>query len=256
MLDYPALLKSLGLNDSETKIYLVSLELGPAPAQMLVKRGGFSRPSTYVAIESLVTKGLMSSQPMGKRHLYTAEPPDRLVAFAESQARAFTTKVQQMSEAVEGLRMMQHGERPTVKFYEGVEGLKAILHDLVTSNAEKLDEIANIDAMRQIFSIEELKPAQAILNKKKMKGRALLLGNVSFVRPGVEARLLPKNIFNFQGDILIYGDKIAMVTYTGKIIGAVIENNVLADTYRGLFDLAWKGAQDFPQPENTKKPSS
>jgi sugar-specific transcriptional regulator TrmB len=247
MANYTPLLRSLGLNESEADIYLTGLEIGPSSAQTLVKRTGYSRPAAYDAIDALLEKGLLSSQKRGKRFLYAAEPPERLVAFAESQAKVFESRVKQAASAVEDLKMLQHGERPTVKFFEGIEGLKAILLDVVSSKPETTLEIANLDAVNTFLSVTERKAVQSILVKNKSKGRALLLGEVARVRPGVEARVLPKGTFDFYGDLLVYGDKISMVTFKDRIVGAVVENGILADTWRVLFDLAWKGASSFPK---------
>ena len=246
MPDYKNLLRSIGLNESEAAVYLAALESGPAQPQALVKRSGFSRPATYLAIEQLVHKGLMSSVQKGKRFVYAAEPPERLVNFGRSQVNNLQIKVGEIERVIEDLHLMQRGERPSVKSFEGADGLKAILQDLVASKPESTEEIVNIDVLRKVFSNEELEAAQNILSKFKAKGRALLAGKVSAVRSGVQARLLPEE-FVFHGDILIFGNKIAMVSYKDKVMGVVIENAVLADTYRALFELAWRGAKEFPE---------
>lgn len=246
MPDYKSLLRSIGLNESEVAVYLTSLELGPAQAQLLVKRSGFSRPATYLAIEQLTKKGLLSSVLRGKRHLYAAEPPERLLNYGRARLDNMATKLTEVESVLEDLRLMQKGERPSAKFFEGPLGLRSILQDLVASKPESVDEICNIDSMRKLFSAKELEAAQNILDKHKARGRALFAGRISAVRKGVEARILPKE-FQFDGDILIYNNKIAMVSYKDKILGVVIENPILANTYRVLFELAWRGAREYPK---------
>ncbi len=247
MSDHKSLLRSIGLNESEVDVYLSALETGPSQAQSLVKKSGFSRPATYQAIEQLVKKGLMTSVQQGKRFLYAAEPPERLVNYGKSQVNNLAVKVGEIEQSLDDLRLMQHGERPAVKFYEGIQGLKAILQDLADTKPDSTLEIANMDSVRDVFSAEELHSVQRVLVKFKAKGRALMSGKVTTIRPGVEARLLPKGEFNFHGDILVYGNKIAMVSFKGKMVGVVIENPVLAETYRALFELAWRGSRDYPE---------
>lgn len=246
MPDYKTLLRSIGLNESEVAVYLTNLEIGPAQAQNLVKRSGFSRPATYLAIEQLTKKGLLSSVLRGKRHLYAAEPPERLLNYGRARLDNMATKLGEIEGVLEDLRMLQKGERPSVKFFEGALGLRSILQDLVNSKPESIDEIVNIDALRKVFGGKELEAAQNVLDRVKAKGRALFAGHVSAVRKNVEARILPKE-FQFAGDIMIYNDKIAMVSYKDRIMGTVIQNAVLADTYRALFELAWRGAREFPK---------
>jgi len=50
-------LQKLGLSDKESKVYLASLELGPAPIAAIAKQASVNRPTTYVIIESLIKKG-------------------------------------------------------------------------------------------------------------------------------------------------------------------------------------------------------
>jgi len=243
MPDYLGLLRSVGLNESEAQIYLTNLEVGPAAPQLLVEKSGFSRPATYLAIDQLVQKGLLHSVKRGKRNLYVAESPERLLRYARGYAQKVDAKVADIADVLDDLKLMQRGERPLVKFYEGADGLKEILEDLVESDPESTEEIANIDAVKEIFSTAELRDVQNILDKRKTKGRALLMGDVKETRSKIETRILPKGSFDFDGDLLIYGDKVAMVSFKGKIVGVVVESKVIADTHRVLFELAWRTAK-------------
>lgn len=246
MKDYASILKNIGLNESEAKVYIANLELGSSPAHILVKESGFSRPAAYQAIEALIKKGLISSVLKGKRSVYIAESPDRLLYFGEAQLKDVQTKVNELSSILDILKMMQRGDRPVMRFVEGLEGLKTILHDLADTRPEDTTEIVNVDAMRRVFTEEELKSVQGVLVDFKAKGRALLAGDVRFVRKGVEARVLPGDRFPFSGDFIAYGNKLAVVSYKEKLIGVLIESQVIADTFRTLFDFAWIGAKEYP----------
>ncbi|HEX9113717.1 MAG TPA: helix-turn-helix domain-containing protein, partial [Nitrospirota bacterium] len=61
MLQWNTLLRSLGFTDSESKIYLISLEMGPSSVQDIAKKADVSRVTTYAVIESLAKHGLMST---------------------------------------------------------------------------------------------------------------------------------------------------------------------------------------------------
>ena len=81
MAQWEKLLRSLGFNESEAKLYLVSLEMGPSPVQDIAKKAKVSRVTAYAAIEKLNEFGLMSTAQRNKKHLYAAESPERLVSF-------------------------------------------------------------------------------------------------------------------------------------------------------------------------------
>jgi sugar-specific transcriptional regulator TrmB len=246
MTDYVSLLRSIGLNESEAKVYLTNLELGPSPAHILVKRSGFSRPATYQAIDMLLEKGLITSVLRGKRNVYIAESPDRLMAVGHLQVQNLQSKVDDLQSVLDTLKLMQRGDRPVMRFVEGLEGLKMILQDLADTRPESTTEIVNIDSLGNVFSVEELKSVQGVLSDLKSGGRALLAGKVGSVRKGVKAKILPEAFSHFSGDFIAYGNKLAIVSYKQKLIGIVIESQVIADTFRTLFDLAWIGAEDYP----------
>jgi len=71
-------LEKLGLSDKEAAVYLASLELGPSPVQVISRKAEVNRATTYVMIEVLLQKGLMSTFDKGKKTMYTAEKPERL----------------------------------------------------------------------------------------------------------------------------------------------------------------------------------
>jgi sugar-specific transcriptional regulator TrmB len=246
MIDFVNLLRSIGLNESEAKVYLTNLEIGPAPAHILVKRSGFSRPATYQAIDMLLEKGLITSVLRGKRNVYIAESPDRLLNVGDVQVRNLQSKVNDLRSSVDTLKMMQRGDRPVMRFVEGLDGLKIILQDIADTKPESTTEITNVDALGKVFTVEELDEVQHYLSDLKSKGRALLAGNVSVVRKGVEARILPGNAFDFAGDFIAYGNKLAIVSFKDKLIGVVIESEVIANTFRVLFNFAWMGAKEYP----------
>ena len=50
----------LGLSEKEAAVYLASLELGPAPVQDISHKAKVNRATTYVMIESLMGRGLIS----------------------------------------------------------------------------------------------------------------------------------------------------------------------------------------------------
>ena len=60
-------LEKIGLAEKEAKVFLASLELGSSAAQKIAKKAEINRATTYVIIEKLMKKGLMSSVEKGKR---------------------------------------------------------------------------------------------------------------------------------------------------------------------------------------------
>ena len=76
-------LEHLGLSEKESRVYLAALELGPSPVQDISHKAHVNRATTYVMIEALSARGLLSTFQKGKKRFYAAESPDRLLTIVE-----------------------------------------------------------------------------------------------------------------------------------------------------------------------------
>jgi len=244
MAQWNTLLKSLGFTDSEAKIYLLSLEIGPSSVQDLAKKAKVSRVTTYAVIEMLSTRGLMSNVQKGKKTLYAAESPERLVSFVQTRVKQMETTLKDVEGLIGDLKLLQRGEKPVVKMFEGKEGLKAIQDDILATSPDVMYEMSNIDALYSLFPKEVFSPYRKELDKRNIK----IEGIVQHALP-VEARKnftvfqVSKTDASFFGNITIYRNKIALTSLQGKNISVLIESEVLAQTMKELFQLAEKGTK-------------
>ena len=78
-------LKQLDLSDRQVVVYEALLRLGPASIRDVATEAGVNRGSTYETLKQLVTKGIVSYFPKGKRRVFQAEDPERLLTLAESK---------------------------------------------------------------------------------------------------------------------------------------------------------------------------
>jgi sugar-specific transcriptional regulator TrmB len=243
MAQWEKLFKSLGFTESEAKIYLISLETGPSPVQELAKKARVSRVTTYAVIESLMKDGLMSTVQRGKKNLYVAESPERLVSFVHSRVKTMEATLKEIESSIHDLKILQRGEKPVVKMFEGVQGLRALQDDILKTAPKHIDEYGNVDTISAIFTREDLQPFRKELDRLKITGRFLYSGAVVHSpREGVKVKRLPEGRAPFNGDVIIYGSKTAFSTFHGKLISVIIESDVIADTMRSMFELAWQSS--------------
>lgn len=238
MAQWTKLLKTLGFTDSESKIYLISLEMGASSVQDIAKQADVSRVTTYAVIESLTKHGLMSSVQKGKKTYYTAESPERLVSYVQNRMKNMEATLKEVEVAINDLKLMQGGEKPIVKLFEGPEALKAIHDDVILSKPTTVDEFYNADEIMSLYDADELNTFKEKLAKLNPKIRGFILTNQDPKGFGknVSITKLSKDKHNFDGDVLVYGNKIALSTFKGRHISVLIESKVLADTMRAMFD--------------------
>lgn len=243
MKDIASILRSLGLLESEIKTYMTALEHGPQTALDLADKSKLSRQGVYTAIESLMERGIMSSVLRGKKRFYAAEHPDKLLAYAKRRATEMNERVQDLERSLPELELQIGGERPTVRMFEGKEGVRAIISDMEQSMPKEVQEMADFDALNKVLSKEDLLPLKRQIDKRKTRVKGIYAGTPSGpTRVNVDRFYLPKEYKNFHSNITIYGDKIALVTLEGKMYSVILESAVLANTLRILHELALKCA--------------
>jgi sugar-specific transcriptional regulator TrmB len=59
-------LKNLGLNEKEAKVYVALLQCPGATAYLIARHSGLKRPTTYVVLEDLIDKGVVTKIPRAK----------------------------------------------------------------------------------------------------------------------------------------------------------------------------------------------
>jgi sugar-specific transcriptional regulator TrmB len=245
-------LQKLGLSEKEAKVYLASLELGPSVVQLIARKAGVNRATTYVMIESLIKKGLMSSFEKGKKRFFTAEPPEQLLAILRKQESEIKEKEKSLEELLPELRALFAGaeEKPRVRFFEGLEGLKALQNDILNSKFSSLEEFVALDECYRILPPGEKDHRQKIAEKTKdIPVRVIYTTSKGKILPQFEGkrerRFVPLEKFPFTTEINIYGSKVAIASCKGKVIGVIIENKDIADALRAFFNLAWEAAEKY-----------
>lgn len=237
------ILKSLGLLDSEISTYLAALVKGPSTVIDLSKKSKLSRQATYTAIEMLTERGLMSSVQQGKKRLYAAEPATKLLAYAKRKDAELHDRVSDLERLLPDIELQTGGEKPVVKVFEGKEGIKAIIQDMLQSPAKESFELTDLDAMHAVISSEELKESRSVVKRTRRKVRGIYSGEPKEgdqVDPESHV-FLPSDESGFEANIGIYGNRLACMTFKGKMYSVLIDSEPLVKAMRILFKHAMKG---------------
>lgn len=241
MTNIKKLLSSLGLLDSEIKTYLAALQNGPSTVIELSKQTGLSRQACYVAIEALSNRGIMSSAMHGKKRFFAAEHPEKLVSYAEHKEKNLQETIQDLKRALPELELRVGGEKPVVKVFEGKEGIRAIIEDLSEEKPQIIREITDADALYSVLTPQDLQSLRADLQKAKTQVNGIYTGTTSEKNPVQSNRIfLDENKKGFSSNISVYKNKIALMTFKGKMYSIIVESPELAQAFNILFDLAFE----------------
>lgn len=244
-------LVTLGISENEGKVYLAALEMGQATAQEVARKTGLSRVTTYAMIESLTSRGLISSlEKEGKRY-FSAESPERLKSLLHSKKVALEEKERELDSFMPELKALAAGakEKPTVRFYEGMEGLISMRQDLLRFRNIRLQVVQAKDDYYSVVPVELRKQQNKSLTEHGVRSRTIFTFREPFIPPEgtsfIEFHQVPKEQFPFSGEIAIYDDRVSMVTYKTRPIGVIIHSKDLAQTMRAFYDLAWEGSGEY-----------
>lgn len=238
--DIKQLLADVGLLPSESKVYLATLELGPATVQHIAKKANISRTAAYEAIEMLRKRGLMTSTVSGKRALYASEDPHRIVSYLKAEQQKFASTLTDIEQVIGTLHLMAGGIKPAVKVYEGEEALPAYFDQLAKANPTSMFEISNLDDVYAHLNSETIQASRKAVSWKDIKTLRLLhRGEIRHERPDVQYCKLEDSFGEFHGDISIYDNFVSLMTFVGHPVVVILESKSVADTMRTLFNAAW-----------------
>lgn len=241
-MDNFAILKSIGLNDNEIRVYLALLELGDALASKIGEKVTINRTQIYDILEGLMEKGIVSYVIMNNRKYFKAASPKRLLGYIaekESQLKEQEKKIQEMLPSLISLQKPKEKE-VHVEIYKGKEGIKTIYNEILRETKEILvlgatGKIAQV--MPYYFPGFEKKRIKSKI-KLKLLFNASLKDKKITKREVAQVRFLPKS-YSSPIPTLVYKDKVVILIWKAPS-AIVIEDKEIAQTYRKYFNLLWK----------------
>ena len=253
-------LQQICLTEKEARIYESLLEAGEAPAQELAIRSGINRATTYIALDNLVSLGLVRRLNEKNKTTFRLESPQQIIDLLERKKEDVEVKIKLAKEMLPELEMLEKvtGEKAVVRFFEGREGIKMIQQDIVHSKPKNVEEIYNINVALKNFPVSPNDHRQN-LKKRKMFDRAIAIYDPKEPIPHLplfpheERRYLPHNKIRFNAEFFLYNNKAAILSVKGKYMGVIIENKPIVEGFKFLFELAWLGADKYQALKNEKK---
>jgi sugar-specific transcriptional regulator TrmB len=240
-------LQELGISTRETDIYLALLRLGPSSVRDIAVAAEINRGTTYEVLKDLKSKHLVSLFPKGKRHVFCAEPPERLLALADQRQQAIqTASLNLANDIVPDLSAITADQSTTaVRHYEGDDGIEYVLRDILSTMAKQEDKTYRIYSSKQIRKYL-YRPYPNFTRQRVEKNiyvRAIAIGEGGEDAPLSDRKWIPaENVNPAASYVAIYGPRCAMISLSrGDYPTAVIiESQGIAEVLRLSFDSLWQ----------------
>lgn len=251
------ILQKIGLSDKDSEIYLACLELGTQPASVIAKKAGLKRPTTYLILEGLLKKGLVSEYTGSNVKYFTAVSPEYLLNFVEKQRRELSSHQRELEQYLPQFASLTnpYSLNPKVRFYEGIEGVERVMDDSLKATTPILC-YSTIDSWFQRPDTRDYITwyGKQRVSEKKIPLRGIITDN-AISRKYLEEdypdgdhemshfRWLPQDVKTFSNEINIYDNKLSIVCLSNnELLGILIESESIAATQKAIFEVAWKAS--------------
>lgn len=235
-------LMKLGLTEKEASLYMTGLSIGPSTVLDLSRRSAIKRGTVYEIMTKLVSLGFFTKTIKNKRVLFTPNDPNILKVIQnerEGILESIFPLLRQMSNPLT--------RKPQVYFFDDLEDIKKIhLAYLKTSKKEILGLEGN--KLAELFGEKWI--ADYIKKRKSfgLHSRSIMEhSGTAWVEKGKEecrvTKLLPRGK-KFEITIEIYDEAIIVTSLKNEILCLAIENKLVADAVRTMFDIMWDGIRD------------
>ncbi|MDD3102466.1 MAG: helix-turn-helix domain-containing protein [Patescibacteria group bacterium] len=234
-------LEQFNLNKKEISVYLTCLELGPSTAGVVAQKAGIKRTSAYDILGDLIKVGLITHTIKNNKKYFLAEDPEILKKILHEKERA-------LEEVLPQLKSIYNipGIKPKTKFYEGVSGARNIFRETLSCRKKEAMAILPSVDIYDLIGVDFAKDYVAARTKLKIKSRTLRVKTRESEEKYFfqhkeqlrEMRYLPKSI-TFYSTILIWDDKVAIITSKKESFSFLIESQEFSQTMKALFEMLW-----------------
>lgn len=239
-----AILRSLGLNQNDVKVYASLLQNGRSKTGAIIKDARVSSSSAYASLSALIGKGLVSFQVKNNIKYYQAESPAVLIDEAKARTRA----LEGLSREISILPIVKN-ERNEINVFEGEQGFKRA-HELMVEEAAKGSEIRAITYSKHYGKSKQVRRFFASMDHRLFAKRCrirlivdeplkdIIVRDRHGFAKKYEFRCLPSEYFSPSG-INLSDSMLVIGVWDKKPIAFTIRNKAIIESFRTNFDFLW-----------------
>ncbi len=226
--------QNIGLSDKETEVYLLLLGLKEALASKIANKTRISRPHVYDSLNKLVEKGMASYVIKNGKRYFKPTTPEKIKEYLKEREKAVEQYLPELNQLYSQIK-----EKPNVEVYEGPEGIKTALFDMIKVGKEMLSFNTIGDKILDYVPDHVINQYYSERKKHKIHSRQFYSGDVKLLKhPMARYKKLPGDYNPVL--LFVYGDCVCMFILTGYPITIKIQSKEAADLYKRHFEVLWK----------------
>lgn len=224
-------LRSIGLTDSEARVYLALLECGDMSVALLSRRIGLNQEESYDILGSLREKGVIKSASRGPVKYFSASDPRKLLA-------GFRAKVKALEGVIPTLVSLQIDKSGSIaQMYEGEKGMQDFLGDVLKEH-ESILFIGSIESLQK-YSGDNFFTQW---NNERVRSKIflrILTESTSFQSPLAEIKQFSSGKFIFPAAFFVYGFYLATIRFAEGGSVAIFYGEDTSKSFKSLVEAAW-----------------
>jgi sugar-specific transcriptional regulator TrmB len=235
----------IGLNTRDKRVYETLLIMPQASLRKIADETGINRGSVYESIKQLTAVGLVGSLQKGQRQQFVAQNPELIIELLRERQRTAKEAEKTAGEYIQNLHAQHQPEQTHsfVLYYEGDEGVAAILRDVLKTMRESSD--------KHYYALSSKRIRQYIYNNfpnyTQQRVENEIEVSVIAVGEGGEADPLSNRVWlsdpgaSSNCYTIIYGTKTAFISIDDQNIlsGTVIDNEGVTNLQKLQFNEVW-----------------
>lgn len=224
-----------GLTRIEARLYAELVGHGKSQAGELSRKTGIHRRNVYDALERLIKKGLVSFIKENNQRFYLPESPDCIKNIIEEKNAAIERILPELK-----MKFSEQKLKQQTMFYRGINGIKSILEDQIRT-AKPVYIIGGERDIKTPLRFYATKYKQERI-KQRIPLYIIFSGKKpDFNIPLAKIRTIARELSPVSTNI--YGDNVAIITWTREPIAILIKSREIAKTYKTYFDIIWERAR-------------
>jgi sugar-specific transcriptional regulator TrmB len=235
------ILRKIGLANSEIEVYMDLIRHRESLASEIASRIKISRTYVYDSIRNLMDKGLIVYVIKNNRKYFKALNVEKLLEYVDERMLQLQKQKEEIKKVIQELRAFQIHPlgKPLVEIFEGKEGLKTILNDIVKQRKDIVAWGAT-DRIRDYLPEWFLERYVKEKAKRGVKTKQFYVeGEKTLGGTGYILKPVPKE-FSSPVTFCAYGNRVIIFFWSVTPITIRVINNEIAKSFKKHFEFLWE----------------
>jgi len=248
------IIQKAGLSAPQAKTYLALVQNGALTPTQITEITGEKRTNTYALLEKLEKIRLVKKIDT-KRATYEAAHPSSLEILAEKRRRFMAKNEQELKANISALTdiFYAHNETPGSKTLSGLDGIREVYRDASRTG----ETVYLLRTPADVEITDFITKYRREIVKKGIETYGLTQDTRKareHIADGTDEKLLfhrtlmPKDAYPAPVSLMIYGPKVALISFGETQMSTIISSPTVAEAMRQIFEMLknhWERA--YPQ---------